>query len=109
MSAPTIKIGNVDDVFTRMMHFEKAGDIEQGHTHTYDHFTLLAYGKLKVTVEGEETIFEAPHMIFIKKDKRHMLEALVDNTVAACIHSLHDRTDNIISSDMIPNGIIINS
>jgi quercetin dioxygenase-like cupin family protein len=105
MAQPIIKLGSVDQVFTRMMHFEKAGDIEQGHTHTYGHITLLAHGSVKITVEGKETIFKAPHMIYISKDKEHMLEALEDNTVAACIHSLHNREETLISDDMIPNGV----
>lgn len=88
------------------MRFEKAGDIEIGHTHQFDHLTLLAKGKLKVTVEGVSTEFTAPHMIYIHKDKVHELEALTDETVAYCIHALRDKnTNEIIDPSMIPNGV----
>jgi quercetin dioxygenase-like cupin family protein len=89
-----------------MMHFKRAGDIEAGHTHQFDHLTLLAKGKLKVTVGGAITEFVAPHMIYIHKDKVHELEALEDETVAYCIHALRDKSNNdILDPSMIPAGV----
>ena len=82
MTNPAVHIGCVANLYSRMMHFKKAGDTEIGHTHQFDHLTLLAKGKLKVTVEGQATEFTAPHMIYIHKDKIHELVALVDDTVA---------------------------
>lgn len=103
---PEIKIGCVANLYSRMMHFAKAGDIEIGHTHQFDHLTLLAKGKLKVTVEGIATEFTAPHMIYIHKDKVHELEALTDETVAYCIHALRDKeTNEILDPSMIPAGV----
>ena len=103
---PEIKIGCVANLYSRMMHFAKAGDIEVGHTHQFDHLTLLAKGKLKVTVEGIATEFTAPHMIYIHKDKVHELEALTDQTVAYCIHALRDKeTNEILDPSMIPAGV----
>jgi hypothetical protein len=92
------------------MHFEKAGDVEQGHEHGYDHVTLLAVGSLLVTVNNCDTIFDAPQMIFIDKDKCHRLEARVDNTIACCIHATRDENGSIIKIDdsMIPNGVNLN-
>ena len=89
-----------------MMHFEKVGDIEIGHTHQFDHLTLLASGKLQVTVDGKVTEFTAPQMIYIHKDKVHELVALMDNTVAYCIHALRDKENNeILDPSMIPDGV----
>jgi quercetin dioxygenase-like cupin family protein len=106
MSQPIVKIGCVANLYSRMMRFEKAGDIEVGHTHQFDHLTLLAKGKLKVTVEGVATEFTAPHMIYIHKDKIHELEALTDETVAYCIHALRDKeTNEILDPSMIPAGV----
>lgn len=103
---PEIKIGCVANLYSRMMHFRKAGDVEVGHTHQFDHLTLLAKGKLKVTVEGNVSEFTAPHMIYIHKDKVHELEALTDGTVAYCIHALRDKeTNEIIDPSMIPAGV----
>lgn len=110
MSYPKIHIGCVSNLWSRMMHFEKAGDVENGHTHDFDHLTLLASGSLKITVDGETTEFKAPHMIFIHKDKRHELIALEDNTVAYCIHALRgiNTSEDIIDATMIPKGVDIN-
>lgn len=104
---PQIKIAYVANLFSRMMHFEKAGDIEHGHCHNFDHLTLLAAGRLKVTVEGQTSEFVAPHMIYIHKDKMHELVALEDNTVAYCIHALrsNDDTGDILDPTMIPKGV----
>jgi quercetin dioxygenase-like cupin family protein len=103
---PEIKIGCVANLYSRMMHFKTAGDIEVGHTHQFDHLTLLAKGKLKVTVEGIVSEFTAPHMIYIHKDKVHELEALTDETVAYCIHALRDKeTNEILDPSMIPAGV----
>lgn len=106
MSEPLISIGCVANLYSRMMHFEKAGDIEIGHTHQFDHLTLLAKGKLKVTVDGKVSEFIAPQMIYIHKDKIHELEALTDETVAYCIHALRDKDNNdILDPSMIPEGV----
>lgn len=106
MRAPLIQIGCVANLWSRMMHFKQAGDTEHGHTHQFDHLTLLAKGKLKVTVEGVATEFTAPHMIYIRADKVHELVALVDDTVAYCIHALRDKENNeILDPSMIPAGV----
>jgi quercetin dioxygenase-like cupin family protein len=89
-----------------MMHFEKAGDIEVGHAHQFDHLTLLAKGKLKITVNGNVTNFTAPQMIYIHKDSVHELESLEDDTIAYCIHALRDKENNdILDPSMIPAGV----
>lgn len=106
MNSPEIQIGCVANLYSRMMHFQRAGDTEVGHTHQFDHLTLLAKGRLKVTVEGTSTEFSAPHMIYIHKDKVHELEALTDNTVAYCIHALRDKnTEEILDPAMVPAGV----
>lgn len=107
---PEVKISCVSNLFSKMMHFHKAGNIEYGHCHIFDHLTLLANGSLKVTIGGVSTDYKAPHMIYIRKDVEHQLEALEDNTVAFCIHALRkgDGVDDIIDSESIPtNGSII--
>lgn len=104
---PQIRLGCVANLFSRMMHFEKAGDVEQGHTHAFDHLTLLASGSLRVTVEGRTTEFKAPHMIYIKAAHNHELVALEDNTVAYCIHALRDgdAVGDILDPDSVPAGV----
>jgi len=109
MAYPEVKIGTVANLFSRQMYFKNVGDIEHGHAHQFDHLTLLAAGKLQVTVEGQVSEFIAPHMIYIKKDKMHELVALEPNTVAYCIHALRlgNEVDDIVDPSMVPKGVTI--
>jgi len=103
MAYPHITIGKVSNVFIRMMKFENAGDVEEGHSHDFDHVTLLSKGSLKIKVNGKETIFNAPHLIFIDKDRDHELTALEDNTIACCIHGVRDDSGDIVDAAWMPN------
>jgi len=108
MTTPTLpdaSIGVVANLWSKQMHFKKAGDVEFGHSHTFDHLTLLAAGALKVTVENIATEFKAPQMIYIKAGKEHELVALEDNTVAYCIHPLRDHEGDLLDPSMIPEGV----
>jgi hypothetical protein len=104
-----IKFGCVANVASRMIHFEKAGDVEPSHTHSFDHLTLLAAGAVRCTVNNQVTEFRAPHMIFIAKEYMHSFEALTDNTVAYCIHAMRigERVEDLADPTMFPNGVPI--
>jgi len=106
MPSPEIALSCVSSVYVRQMHFKNAGDIEQGHSHQFDHQTLLSKGSIKITLEGVENTYIAPHIIFIRKDHRHELVALEDDTVVYCIHALRNGDDvcDIIPPDAIPMG-----
>jgi hypothetical protein len=103
-NTPGTTISYVSNTFTRTMYFKKAGDKEMGHSHNYDHVTLLALGKIKITVGDKETEFTAPKNILIKKNVNHIVEALEDGTLCYCVHPLHDRNnpEYILDPDSIP-------
>jgi quercetin dioxygenase-like cupin family protein len=100
----TVSISFVDNVFVRQMHYHKAGAYMNGHKHPYNHLTLLGKGKLKITVNDKETVYTAPHAIFIHKDFEHRLVALEDNTVAYCIHATRDDSGNVLDPNTVPDG-----
>ena len=104
---PEIKFAIISNVWIKMMTFKKVGDYNPGHKHLFDHPTLLAQGSVEVIVENETTIFTAPAVIYIEKEKTHKITALEANTVACCIHALrgNESFDDIIAEDMIPKGI----
>lgn len=105
MNQPIIKMSLAGNVYTRLMHFVAAGDTEQGHTHEFDHATLLAHGAVRIRAKGKETDFFAPHLIWINKDVEHELIALEPNTICACIHAVRDNdTEEIIDPSMVPAG-----
>lgn len=104
---PDVKILAVSNVYCRLMNFRKKGDQELGHYHSYDHGTLLAKGSLLVEKTDdngnplESRVFTAPTFIFIKKDVRHVLTALEDETIATCIHALRTIDETIIDSNFL--------
>jgi quercetin dioxygenase-like cupin family protein len=102
---PLVKIGVVKNVYVRSMTFENSGDVELGAAHQFDHATLLASGSVKVTANGKETVFKAPHLIWIKQNVEHTIEALEPNTVCACIHGIRDEEGDIVDPSMIPDGV----
>ena len=104
---PERHLASVANIFSMMMKFKKAGDIHEGHSHSFDHLTLLATGKMKVVVDRKEKTFTAPHHIYIKAGVVHELTALEDNTIAFCIHVLRDG-DDIVTPDMVPSGVKLN-
>lgn len=68
--------------------FPKAEFFVESHKHNYDHLSLLCRGKVKVTVDGVETIYTAPTGIVIGAGKVHTIQALEDETLWYCIHSI---------------------
>jgi hypothetical protein len=113
MTAPISKITAAANLWIRQMFFENIGDIHDGHSHTYDHLTLLAHGRLRVSIIDEQgqrisTDFTAPHMIWIEKGKVHDLESLEPGTVSYCVHALRSEESQgaeIIDPDQFPIGI----
>jgi hypothetical protein len=106
MNEPKEQMSLISNVWIKLMNFEKAGDFNPGHSHVFDHPTLLVKGSVKVEVDGKETVFTAPHIIFIRKEKEHTITALEDDTVAACIHAIRDgdAIEDIVDPSMIPDG-----
>ena len=104
---PEIKYACVGSVFVRQMHFKNAGDVMQGHSHPYDHLTLLVRGALAVESNGRRTEFKAGpiHIIVVPKNVVHRLIALEPDTVACCVHAIRDKeTKEIFDVDMLPAG-----
>ena len=110
-NGPIVSIGCISNVYVRQMNFKKAGDKNNPHLHHHDHTTLLASGSVECSVNGTTTIFNAPIMIYITKDKLHFFTALEDSTVAYCVHAIRDAkgdSDNdIINPSSIPIGVDI--
>lgn len=106
MTAPKGKISVVANTWIKQMHFVKAGDMNDGHTHIFDHQTLLGKGKVRVTVNEKISEFTAPTIIFIRAGLKHQIEALEDDTICYCIHAIRDgeRVEDIIDPSDIPEA-----
>lgn len=90
MSDPVVAIKIVDNVFVKMMHFLRAGDVHSGHSHNFDHITLLATGRVRMTHNNGEQEFVAPHLIVTPKGITHQFTALEAGTLLCCIHAIRD-------------------
>lgn len=101
---PEVTISCVSNVFVKQMRFVNAGDMEHGHSHCFDHLTLLASGRIRLTALGKSDDFVAPHHIFIKAGVEHELLALEDNTTVHCIHAIRDgeRVEDIVDPASLP-------
>jgi len=111
MNSPEIKMLAISNVFSRLMYFKKAGDIEVSHTHSYDHGTLLSSGSVQVDMldDNNEIVstktFVAPNFIFINKNNYHRITALEDNTVCACIHAIKTIDEELVDPDFLVNQL----
>lgn len=85
-----VNLSQVDGIWIKQMSFPLAGMIAQTHAHTFDHQTLVARGRLRVTVGDDVAEYVAPQIIVIQASAPHRLEALEDNTVAYCIHQIRE-------------------
>lgn len=111
MAAPQVQLSLVSNVWIKLMTFENTGDLNPGHAHVFDHPSLLTQGSVNVEVDGRNTVFSAPHIIYIQKEKMHTITALEPNTVVACIHAIRDgdAIEDIVDPAMIPDGVTANN
>lgn len=90
MNKPKTDFKIVDNVFVKMHYFEKEGDTHEGHSHTFDHITLLATGSVLMTHDKGQQEFKAPHLIVTPKGIKHQFTALEPNTIFCCVHAIRD-------------------
>ncbi len=99
----------VGNVWVKQNYLQNVGqDNGGGHTHHFDHVTLLARGKVLVEVEGYPAKeFTAPTFIVIKKEHKHRFTAVEPDTLYYCVFALRDidgDTTDFYSKDNSPYG-----
>jgi hypothetical protein len=100
-------LGCFGNLWIRQNFLEFAGEQDIGHTHTFDHLTLLTSGKVSVKVDGfDAKEFTAPTFIVIKKQYRHQITALTDNVNWFCIFSVLGLDGNPVEDIDIYNPAI---
>ena len=90
---PKTDLKIVDNVFVKLHHFLKVGDTHEGHSHAFDHITLLASGSVNMVHDKGEAEYKAPHLIVTPKGIKHQFTALEPNTVFCCIHAIREKDD----------------
>lgn len=86
---PVVEIHMADEVFIKQMLIAKAGTFIPQHTHTYDHTSMLAVGRVRVWAgDAEPHDYTAPTGFLIAAGVKHTFLALEDNTIVYCIHNV---------------------
>jgi hypothetical protein len=89
--------GFIGNVWVRQNWLIKAGDTAGGHAHYHDHVSLLVKGSVEVSVNnGPAKRFAAPTYIVIKKQNRHRIVALEDDTVFYCVFAMRDVDGEVV-------------
>jgi quercetin dioxygenase-like cupin family protein len=93
MNAPEIKIvefvEELAGIYFRSIFLPFKGTTIPQHTHDEDHATYVGQGSARLYVDGLlEGDIEAGHAVLIKAGKRHVFEALEDDTRLTCVWSL---------------------
>lgn len=89
--------GYFGNIWVRQHFLEKAGDTVGGHIHYHDHVSLLTKGSVSVSVDGAEPkIFKSPTFIVIRKEHRHQVTALEDQTVWYCVFALRQLNGEVL-------------
>ena len=90
---PVTDLKIVDNVFVKLHKFLNTGDTHDGHSHTFDHITLLATGSVLMKHDNGEQVYKAPHLIVTPKGITHQFTALEPNTMFCCIHAIREKND----------------
>jgi len=89
--------GFIGNVWVRQNWLIKAGDTAGGHAHFHDHVSLLVKGSVEVTVgDAPAKVFHAPTYIIIKKQHRHQIVALEDDTIFYCVFAMRDVDGEVV-------------
>jgi quercetin dioxygenase-like cupin family protein len=93
-----------DNVFVKMMAFPERGMTHAGHSHSFDHITLLASGSVRMIHDNGEDEYKAPHLIITPKGIRHKFFVLEPNTLLCCIHAVRNGhgVDDVARSGISP-------
>jgi quercetin dioxygenase-like cupin family protein len=80
--------------------FIPAGSLLVQHQHNYDHLSVVAKGRVKVLIDDEVKVFDAPYCLNIEKGKNHSVLAVTD-VVWFCIHATDEKDPSKIDEVLI--------
>lgn len=105
MTIPKVRDVCAGGLAIHLMLFEKAGDVNLGHSHTYSHHSFVGRGRVLVESNGKSVEVGECELIFIPAGIEHTLTALEDNTSVMCLHAVKDDSlGDITDQSVIPPG-----
>lgn len=91
------ELGWFGNIWVRQNVLANLGDSYDSHVHKFDHVTLLAKGKVCVQIQGcEPKEFVAPTFIVIRKEHKHQITALENDTIYYCVFALRDLNGDVV-------------
>ncbi len=92
------------NIFIRPNVLEHQGQVNKGHTHNFDHTTIVFTGAVRVTCttpDGREYTqdYHAPAHFLVKANYSHRIEALEDKTVYWCVYSHRNAQGDVIEQN----------
>ena len=83
------------NVFIRPNYLSKVGDRVGGHTHNFDHTTIVFQGAVHVRATRPDGVvierdFAAPSHFLVRADVTHEITATAPHTVFWCVYSHRD-------------------
>lgn len=105
--------GPFGNIYVRPMDFPDVGSVVRGHTHNYDHLTIVMRGALLCRAYAsdpndssyghvgptKEVSVEAPALIRVRKTMWHEFVALKPRSFAMCVFALRDREGNVVNDE----------
>ena len=77
-----------------------AGRILHQHVHSFDHLSILAQGRVRVTTADDDAEYEAPACILIKAGAAHVVRSITDATWY-CVHSTGEKDPEKIDHTLV--------
>lgn len=78
----------VGGVYVKELILRSKGDQVLGHSHNFDHLSLLAKGTVQVSDGTHSVTYIAPTGVNIKAGHHHEITALTDDCLWYCIHAV---------------------
>ena len=83
------------NIFIRPNYLDEIGDRVDGHTHNFDHTTIIFQGAVHVKAtlpDGtiQEGDFTSPAHFLVKANVEHEITATTPNTIFWCVYSHQD-------------------
>lgn len=79
----------IGNLFVKLNHLRMAGDKMLGHSHTFDHVTLLL-GKVWMRKDGAQEMHEGIKLLVTPAGVEHEFEAIDGPAILCCIHAIRD-------------------
>lgn len=90
------EIGYFGNIYVRQNRLD-LNQSSEGHKHHFDHVTLVARGRVRVSMDGKEPKeFAAPTFIVIRAESLHDITALENDTLYYCIFALRNIDGEVI-------------